>query len=287
MSERVVSPWPSESATRQRIFRCAVPEVTERMATQFAAQFGVAVGRFGETRSAEAKVTYAAGQQEVSVYRGSGGVRYRDLSRFQVDSGLDLELADEEAVDRAQAFVEQHELAPMAECRLEKVTRLRVGLADREETVSEERVIDVGVVFRRIIDDLTADGPGGYVMVYIGPDGEVTGADRIWRPIAGVEREVEALSSREWLDERLYRFHNPDPEMSLDVEQIRFGYFEHGWRIRQEHIQPAYVVLATHRSPDERIRRRTVYVAPAATNHVGEIMPQTREVRRQPPRIQR
>jgi hypothetical protein len=44
----------------------------------------------------------------VTLYRGSGGVRYRDRARWQVDHGGDLDLADEEAVDLARSFVERH-----------------------------------------------------------------------------------------------------------------------------------------------------------------------------------
>jgi hypothetical protein len=285
MAESIQEWWPSRPTAALRIFRCAAPEVTERSAADLAARFGLRAGRFDEIRSTAGKVTYAQGQREVTVYRRSGGVRYRDLARWQVDHGADLDVADDEAVELARSFVERYELAPVSECRLDKVTRLRVGLTDREATVAEERVIDIGVIFRRVIDEVPADGPGGHVMVYIGADGEVTAADRIWRTIAGVDREVEALHPREWLEERLYRRRDPDPRARLDIQQIRLGYFEHGWRIEQEYIQPAYVVLATHRSPDERIRRRTVYAAPAATNHVGEIMPLDKEIRRQPPRV--
>jgi hypothetical protein len=286
MSESIDERWPDAAPTTLRIFRCATPEVTDRSAADLAARFGLPAGRYGETRYTADKVTYAEGQHEITVYRGSGGVRYRDRARWQVDHGGDLDLADDDAVDLARSFVEEYELAPLAECRLDKVTRLRVGLADRAATVSEERVIDVGVIFRRIIDGVAADGPGGHVLIYIGADRRMTGADRIWRRIAGVERDVEALQPREWLEERLRRRYGADTGTRLDVRQIRLGYFEHGWRIEQEYIQPAYVVLAGLRSADERIHSRTVYAAPAATNHVGEIIPLEKEIRPQPARAE-
>jgi hypothetical protein len=284
MTEGVEASWPTMPRGALRIFRCADPEVTERAAGEEAERFGLRVGsRFGATRFGAEKVTYAQAQQEVTVYRGSGGVRYRDLTRWQLDSGAAVDLGDDDAVAIARSFVERHELAPLAECRLDRVTRLRVGLVDRDATTAEERVIDLGVIFRRVIDEVPADGPGGHVMVYIGADGEVTGADRIWRAIADVDREVETLRPREWLEERLRR-RGPDARSRLEVHQIRLGYFEHGWRTRQEFLQPAYVVLGTIRSLDERLHRRTVYAAPAATNDAGEIMPLDKEVRRQSPR---
>jgi hypothetical protein len=86
--------------------------VTERRAADLAARFGLPGGRFGETRSTAAKVTYAESQREVTVYRGSGGVRYRDRARWQVDHGGDLELADEEAVDLATILLSVRVVSP-------------------------------------------------------------------------------------------------------------------------------------------------------------------------------
>lgn len=177
----------------------------------------------------------------------------------------------------AQAFVRRYELAPADELAVARVTRLRAGLADREGTTAEERVIDVGVVLRRVIDGLPADGPGGHIMVYIGADGEVTGADRIWRPIAGVHSEVESLRPREWLEERISRHFGADRAARLDIHEVRLGYFEDGWNSAQEFLQPAYIVLGILRSPDERLRRRSAIAVPAATTDVGEIMPPGRQ----------
>ena len=199
MTESMQERWPERPAEPLRIYRCAAPAVTERTAAALAERLGVPIGRFGETRSTADRVSYAEGGHRVTVYRGSGGLRYRNLTLWQVDHGGDLDLGDERAVELAREFVARRELAPLPECRVAKVTRLRAGLADREGKVAEERVIDVGVIFRRVLDGVAADGPGGHLMVYLGAEGEVTGFDRIWRPVEGVERVVKELSrSRGW-----------------------------------------------------------------------------------------
>jgi hypothetical protein len=64
MSESIQERWPSRLPATFRIFRCAPPEVTKRRAADLAARFGLPGGRFGETRSTAAKVTYAEGQRE-------------------------------------------------------------------------------------------------------------------------------------------------------------------------------------------------------------------------------
>ena len=276
-------PWP-DRADPLRIYRCGDAGFTESSATELALRFGLPTDNYGVMRSSAETVTYSHGSREVVVHRRSGGIRFRDLARWQADDGGTVDLGDDDSVQIAQAFVRRHELAPADELAVARVTRLRVGLADREGTTAEERVIDVGVVLRRVIDGLPADGPGGHIMVYIGAEGEVTGVDRIWRPIAAVHSEVESLRSREWLDERIRRHLGADRVARLDIQEIRLGYFEDGWNSVQEFLQPAYIVLGTLRSPDERLRRRSVMVVPAATNDVGEIMPPDPEIRAQPER---
>jgi hypothetical protein len=279
-------PWP-ERAEQLRIYRCGDPTATESSAAELALRFGLPADNYSVMRSSAQTLTDSHGSREVTIYRRSGGIRYRDLTRWQADHGGSVDLGDDDAVQLARDFIARYELAPADEVAVAKVTRLRVGLADREGTTAEERVIDVGVVLRRVIDGLPADGPGGHLMVYLGAEGEVTGVDRIWRPIAEVHSEVESLHPREWLEERIGRHLGADRTARLDVHEIRLGYFENGWNAAQEFLQPAYVVLGTVRSPDERMRRRSVIAVPAATNDVGEIMPPDPAARRQQERAGR
>jgi hypothetical protein len=267
-----------------RIYRCRDTGFTESSVAELGLRFGLPADNYGVLRSTAATMTFAHGSREVTIHRRSGGFRFRDLARWQTDHGGTVDLGDDDAVQIAQDFVRRQELAPADELAVARVTRLRVGLADREGTTAEERVIDVGVVLRRVIDGLPADGPGGHIMVYIGADGEVTGTDRIWRPIAGVHSEVESLRPREWLEERITRHLASDRTARLDIHEVRLGYFEDGWNSAQEFLQPAYVVLGTRHSPDERLSRRSVIVVPAAANDVGEIMPPDPEIRTQPER---
>lgn len=278
--------WP-ERADQLRIYRCADPAATEPAAAELALRFGLPADNYSVLHSSAEAVTYSHGSREVIIYRRSGGLRFRDLARWQADHGGSLDLGDDDAVRIARDVVARYELAPADELAVSKVTRLRVGLADREGTTERERVIDVGVVLRRVIDGLPADGPGGHIMVYLGAEGELTGVDRIWRPIAAVHSDVESLHPREWLEERIGRHLGADRTARLDVHEIRLGHFENGWNAAQEFLQPAYVVLGTLRSPDERLRRRSVIAVPAASNDVGEIMPPDPQIRRQQERARR
>ena len=58
-----------------------------------------------------------------------------------------------------------------------------------------------------------------------------------------------------------------------DVQDVRLGYFEEGWRSAQRFLQPAYVLLGTIGSADQPARRKLVYVTPALVRAVGRITP--------------
>ena len=125
---------------------------------------------------------------------------------------------------------------------------------------------------QRIVDGVPVDGPGGKVVVYLDAAGEVTGLDRTWRTISGVRQPVEALRPPDDVLTRAGRFWSASTR--VDVRQVRFGYFEQGFRTRQTTLQPAYVVMVTLQSAgDEELRRRSVYVQAAATNSVGVLQP--------------
>jgi hypothetical protein len=70
----------------------------------------------------------------------------------------------------------------------------------------------------------------------------------------------------------------------VDVNEVRFCYFELGWNDNQKYLQPAYVVLATLFGPDERIRTGEIFVTPAAANAAGPLVPPIPKRRPQKPR---
>src|ERR1700730_5355533 len=97
-------PWPDRD-DRLRIYRCGDPVATESSAAELALRFGVPADNYGVLRSSAATVTYSHGSREVIIYRRSGGLRFRDLARWQADHGRSVDLGDDDAVQIAQDFV--------------------------------------------------------------------------------------------------------------------------------------------------------------------------------------
>jgi hypothetical protein len=233
------------------------------------------------------RFTYTAGQHVVSMFKASGAVRYQDRSRWQVDDGkANLKITDAEAEKRALELVSAHKLASPKEFKLLKVTRLTVGEASVDKQRASERVIDVGVAFQRLVGGVPVDGPGGKLIVYMDHNGELTGFDRIWRPVAKVQAPVRELLPPKAAEADLLRYWEQETGR-IDVLDMRFGYVELGYRARQAVLQPAYVMPLRIVSPgqaDQEIAIGSVHVFAAASNAVGRLMPPPKKIVQQPAR---
>jgi hypothetical protein len=257
-----------------QIYRLAPPEATLGELRLRARSLGLAGDATPESVQDDAvKITYAEGDREVSVYKASAGLRYHDGARWQVDDGqADIQFSDEDATGLAEDYVQSLGLASAAEMAIERVSHLRVAAADRTLTEIENRVIDVGVIFHRVLDGVPVLGPGGKITVYIDQYREITGIDRIWRTIARMERENVALVPyAQMLDGLTQRF---DREGGVvDVLGVQFGYYEWGWEDRQEYLQPAYVIDLRLSSATGRFATRVQDVVAAAVNPIGPVTP--------------
>ena len=269
---------------KTQIHALAAPGASAKALRDFATKFGVASKE--ATQAQDATVfTYTAGQHVLALFKASGAIRYQDVTRWQVDDGeSNLKMSDATAAKRALAAISEHRLARASECELLKVTRLTVGAANTVTKRGNERVIDVGVAFRRTVGGVPVDGPGGKLIVYLDHKGELTGFDRIWRPIGGVQAQVKELKDPQVAEEDLLRYWKAHEAGRIEVQRMRFGYFELGYKDAQRVLQPAYVMPLTLYSQDERISMKSVHVVPAATNAVGKFMPPPKKIVKQRPR---
>ncbi|MBZ5636378.1 MAG: hypothetical protein LAO55_24910 [Acidobacteriia bacterium] len=257
-----------------RIYRLKPPSVNEKAVRSLARLLGMqADAKSGTLRSDADKLSYSQGLLELTMYRASGGVRFIDRARWQVDDRKsDLKIEDAAASRLAQNFVKKYKLAPAGETKFLKAARLHVGEATQGGKEASDRIIDVGVALQRIVDKIPVDGPGGKVVVYIDYERRVTGLERIWRELAGVYRRGESYRTpQNALDDM--EAHFKAKRGIIEVQEIRFGYFEDGWHGKQQYLQPAYMIFGMLSSPDGSIRKRTIYVAPALSNAVGRITP--------------
>lgn len=270
---------------KTQILALESPGASARAVREFAQSLKLEAGAVTQAQDATS-FTLTAGQHVVTMFKASGALRYQDRSRWQVDDGTaNLKISDAEAEKRALSLISAHKLAPTREFKLLKVTRLTVGEASADAQRGSERVIDVGVAFQRTIGGVPVDGPGGKLIVYMDHNGELTGFDKIWRPVAKVRAPVKALQPPKAAEEDLLRYWAKETGR-IDVVDMRFGYLEFGYQARQAVLQPAYVMLLRVVSPNQRpdgseIAIGSVHVFAAATNAVGRLMPPPKKIAKQ------
>ena len=272
MDIRITAKLPATPRAASRIYRLKPPKINERTVRALARRLGLNE-KTGVLQVTDEAISYANGHLALTVYRASGGIRFIDRSRWQVDDGTsNLDIDDAAATRLAQGVIRTLRLAPAAELKLLKTARLRVGEATVDGKDASERTIDVAVAMQRLVDRLPVDGPGGKVIVYLDVEGRMTGIERIWREKGGAHSRGGAWRPPERAIEDLAA-HYRTRQGFIDVQEVRAGYFEEGWRSAQRFLQPAYVILGTIGAAEQGSRRRLVYVTPALVRAVGRITP--------------
>jgi hypothetical protein len=279
------APWE-----RARIFRLAPPRMSQKTVLAHARRFGLKGNvKVGSLYQDARQTSYSEGSFELVAHHASGGLRFHDKARWQVDDGTShVEFDDATAVQMAERFIEAHSVVPLTECKVLRVTRLNVGVAEKRTERAEHRIIDVGVAFARIVDGIPVEGPGGKAMVYIDSKGNLTGIDRLWREVLEVHADGVPLRSPEAVEQEALREWGGQGSGVVTVDDIRFGYFEHGWDISQRYLQPAYVILMTLTATEGHFLGRTVmrseYWGAAGVKSPERLVPRYSAVPPQAPR---
>jgi len=209
-----------------------------------------------------------------TVYRPSRAVQCIDSARWQVDDGVStMEISDEDAIAAALEEVNHLELVEHDIFRPFRVTRLNVASAEKEGISSQRRVVDIGVVLSRVIDELPVEGQGGNIVMYLDTNLQITGFQRIARRVAGVHEPVHGWRPLDDVLSEVETYWEISFDSGLTVEDARLGYLELGRLEKQEFIQPVYG-LSLRLSSQENDEVRTVeHYVTAATNGIGALMP--------------
>ena len=268
------------------IYALRVPRVSEEIVRQAGARFGlrgtVDAGTF--IHNARGMAYSEASGWGLRLFRHSGGWQYRNAERWQADDGRGhLEIGDDEAAELAREAIGRYEVAAESELDLVRVQRLHVAHAERGAAEHLERIVGLRVVFRRVLDGLPAEGPGGRTVVYLDHGRELTGIDHLWHEIEDVYEPVAGQRPvGDALEEVRRRYEDSDGR--VEVTDLRLGYYELGWDDDQRFLQPAYVVFVQLVSPDPRYRMNATVAIPAAVNAPGPVEREPRPREPQPAR---
>ncbi len=273
-----------------RIYRLAPPRVSRKSVLALARQFGLtANAKTGSLCQDARQTSYSEGSFKLTVYHGSGGLRFCDEARWQVDDGSsNVEFDDRTAIEMAGRFLETHAVVPLAESKVLRATRLNVGVAERSTGLVEQRAVDVGVAFARVVDGIPVEGPGGKAMVYIDAAGRLTGIDCLWRNVLDVYSENARLRPADEVEKEAIQGWGSDTNGRGTIDDVRFGYFEQGWDVSQRYLQPVYAVSMTITATQGELAGRAIaqsgYWGAAAIVSPERLVPRPQRPRPQPPR---
>jgi hypothetical protein len=230
----------------------------------------VASGPIVESQSS---LVHRENQSSLQVFERSGGWKYRRLDLWrQQRSEPWLEIEDDEATGIGESALTQLGLEePTVQLKAAGLRRLFLGSVNRAGTEREEHVIAFTVVFKRQLNGLECDGPGGTAMLYFNHSRLMSGVNYLCRPIAAIHEPVEHIRPVDEAISWIREYYDPLRGGRVELTELRLGYFEGDFNESQEFLEPTYVFRTRLSSDNGQRHIKNLVIMPAATNSVGAI----------------
>ena len=240
MAIKYAAKLPSQVPASLPVYRLASPQAGSSQVATMSQRFGL-TGKMRDFLTSEDWTSYQEGRFRVSVHRKSGALRYVNRDKFDVEPKNDFKLSDRESEKVAKEFLERTKVHPTKQLQLHKVTHLRSGVSDIKGKDKVERLLDAGVIYRRIVDETPVEGPGGFAMVHVDPEKDVIGMRSVWRSTSQREAKVRIIPVGQAVEafEKLIS----DVRGDVTVRTANFGYFEQSESDKQSYLEPAYVFI--------------------------------------------
>jgi hypothetical protein len=258
---------PGDVPAKARVYKLPAPKVSAASLKAAARSLGLEGADFDLVTSTD-RMGYHARRWQVEMHRASGALHAIDIDRYGMDSGKPFEVSDRKAQAIAARFIEQGKLLDLASARPLQVTHLRGADGDIKGGKINERVLDAGVVYGRMVDGLPVTGPGGLAMVHVEAGGAVVGVRSTWRALGAAAGTVK-IRPVEWALEGLHRA-VAGMVGEVTVVKAQFGYFELGVLDRQTVLEPVYAFVYVARNED--IASKHVHVVHAGDKAYGRLM---------------
>lgn len=259
MSIKYASKLTTDIPTSLMVYKLASPQSANTAVAAMSQRFGL-TGKLREFNTSEEWTAYSEGRFRIAVHRNSGAVRYTHQDKYGIEPEKDFKISKAESDKIAMSFLSRTKLFPAKDIRLHRVTHMLSVVSDLKGKEKIERKIDAGVIYRRYVDNIPVEGPGGYAMVNIDPESEVIGMRSVWRPTADRAGKVKIVKPdivRAEFEKSLANIKG-----DITVKTASFGYFEQHEMDRQTYLEPAYVFIYTVQNGD--VAHKSIEVLPAA-----------------------
>jgi len=245
---------------KARIYKFKAPDVTIKGLSSIAKALGLnsISGKYDEQQKF---ISYVEGDYIVIQWKASGAINFKNTKRYyKEDSGApSINLPDDQAIDITRNFIISKGLVNEHELFLEKVSHRRMVAVDKQMTQRIEKTVETIVIFGRKINNVSVDGPGGKILVYVGTDGGIIGLKKVWREIDREIGRVNVVNRDKALSNIVGRL-SVFPK--AEILKARFCYFEKGEEDAQTYLEPAYVFV--YSAGNENFPEKSVDILPAS-----------------------
>lgn len=255
---------PTKTPASAAVYEIPAPRVGVTALRETAESLGLR-GTGGDVTTSPRLMVYSEGRRRLEIARPSGAVAFFLEEKYGHEPEKPFELSDRKADAIARKFVERSKLVPPKAMRLARVTHMHSAVGDVRTGKVEERITDAGVVYRRAIGDVLVDGPGGFGMVTIDPEGEVVAFRSVWRQVGERVASVRIKKPEEAV--RALEEHVAKVRGDVLVTKAAFGYFELAAFDRQRFMEPAYSFVYVVRN--EHVALKSAFVVHAGNKTFG------------------
>lgn len=188
---------------------------------------------------------------EASLRPGTGYLRYTDEEKLLSERRAAGLLSDEEAIDKARDFLEEHGWLPEG-ATLSGVDYYEFAEFGANGELLDEGISAVSVIFEMELAGVPVEGPGAKCSVAFGDYGELVGAARVWRDLADPTACVATVSFDSASQEFKARWPEEAPREGLAeehhlvtvvVEEMYVAYYAEPGVTPQEMIEPVLVFV--------------------------------------------
>jgi hypothetical protein len=200
----------------------------------------------------------------VSINQRSGAIRFWTRLNDRELPKTPFSIDEPSLASIARGFLKRTDLAPIPveQLKVSKIAYLRMQTKPVTGNATSPRILDAGVIFGREVEGVPVAGPGGYLMINVGPDESVLAGMKVWRQLGKPLGMADILKPDYAIKELSRRLRLEKIDRPVRVLKAEFCYFERGENDEQNYLEPAYAFVYEYETKN-RFPYKSALVIPA------------------------
>jgi hypothetical protein len=256
---------PAETPSRLKIFAFEKARADQNLFVSLYSSLGL-MGPFSGLRwkNDGGWTTAEAKDVRVSINQRSGAIRFWTRLNDRELPKTPFSIDEPSLASIARRFLKRTDLAPIhvEQLKVSKITYLRMQTKPVGGKAASPRILDAGVIFGREVEGVPVSGPGGYVMINVGPDESVLAGTKVWRRLGKTLGMANVLKPDYAIKELSRRLRLQKIDRPVRVIKAEFCYFERGENDEQNYLEPAYAFVYEYETKN-RFPYKSALVIPA------------------------